>query len=141
MTAVDSRPGGTTLTGLLVLSAALAVFELFFLPLRFDGTLLPDLGGAPFPVSALVAGVTLWWLVGAAAKVEPRAAVAGAPLWMWLGTLLLFVLVAPGGDRIVLADWRMLLLLGAGAFPAAFRIGDVLAKAAVARSKEHRAGP
>lgn len=128
------------LTGLLLLSSVLAVFELFFLPLRFDGSLLPDLGGAPFPITALVAGLTLWWLVGQAAQVEPRAAIAGAPLWMWLATMLLFVLVAPGGDRIVLADWRMLLLLGAGAFPAAFRIGDVLAKAAIARSKESARG-
>ncbi|MGW5055085.1 hypothetical protein [Actinokineospora sp. NPDC004072] len=124
-----------SLGGLLVLSAVLAVFELFFLPLRFDGTLLPDLGGLPFPISALVAGVSLWWLVGAAAEVRPRPAVAGGPLWVWLGTLLLFVLIGPGGDRIVLADWRMLLLLGAGAFPAAFRIGDVMAKAAIARGE------
>jgi hypothetical protein len=130
----DEQPG--SLTGLLLVSAALAVFELFFLPLRFDGTALPDLGGAPFPISALVAAVSMWWLVGAAARVEPRVAVAGAPLWMWLGVMLLFVLVVPGGDRIVLSDWRMLLLLGAGAFPAAFRIGDVLAKAAIARNKE-----
>lgn len=124
------------LGGLLVVSAALAVFELFFLPLRFDGTFLPNLGGQPFPVSALVAGVSLWWLVGAAARIAPRAAVAGAPLWVWLGTLLVFVVVGPGGDRIVLGDWRMLLMLGAGAFPAAFRIGDVMAKAAIARAKE-----
>ncbi|GAA4414386.1 hypothetical protein ACFQV2_04660 [Actinokineospora soli] len=128
------------LGGLLVTSAVLAVFELFFLPLRFDGTALPDLGGWPFPISALAAGVTLWWLVGEAAKVAPRASVAGAPLWVWLGTLLLFVVVGPGGDRIVLADWRMLLMLGAGAFPAAFRIGDVMAKAAIARAKEGAGG-
>lgn len=126
--------------GLLVVSAVLAVFELFFLPLRFDGTLLPNLGGQPFPISALIAGVSMWWLVGEAGRVGRRAAVAGGPLWVWLGTLLLFVLIGPGGDRIVLSDWRMLLMLAAGAFPAAFRIGDVMAKAAIARSKEAQRG-
>ncbi|GGS13591.1 hypothetical protein [Actinokineospora fastidiosa] len=136
MAVVSAERG--SLGGLLAISAVLAVFELFFLPLRFDGTLLPDIGATPFPISALVAAVSMWWLVGAAGRVAPRPAVAGAPLWVWLGTLLLFVLIGPGGDRIVLSDWRMLLLLGAGAFPAAFRIGDVMAKAAIARNQDTR---
>ncbi|MDQ3404803.1 MAG: hypothetical protein M3548_15675 [Actinomycetota bacterium] len=116
--------------GLLVVSIVLAVVELFFLPLRLDGRVLPDLGAFPFPITVLLAAFTLPWLVVRASRIVPRAAVAGGPLYVWLATLLAFIVVAPGGDMIVLADWRTLLLLAAGAFPATVKIGEVLARPA-----------
>ncbi|SDJ32405.1 hypothetical protein SAMN05192558_10857 [Actinokineospora alba] len=126
--------------GLLLLSVVLAVVELFFLPLRLDGRVLPNLASIPFPVTVLLAAFTMPWLVVAASRFSLRTAVAAGPLFAWLGTLLAFLLVAPGGDRIVLADWRTLLLLAAGAFPAAVKIGDVLAKATLERSKGNNRG-
>ncbi|WP_424184347.1 hypothetical protein ACOBQX_20845 [Actinokineospora sp. G85] len=125
-------------TGLLALSALLGVYELFFLPLRLDGTVLPNLGGVPFPVSVVVAGLTMPWLVTRASKIKMRPAVAGGPLFAWLATLFLFIVFVPGGDLIVIADWRTLLLLVAGAFPATIKIGDVLAKAALLRAAGER---
>src|SRR5205807_1216407 len=48
---------------LLVDAALLAMVELFFLPLRFDGELLPRLYGWPFPITILLAAVTTPLLV------------------------------------------------------------------------------
>lgn len=110
---------------LLVDSAVLAAVEVLFLPLRFDGSLLPYVGGLPFPVSALLAGLTVPWLVSSAAGLSDRLLVAAAPLLVWLGCVLLFALVGPGGDVVVLADWRTLLLLAAGLIPAATVLGRV----------------
>lgn len=126
--------------GLLLLSVVLAVVELFFLPLRLDGRVLPDLASIPFPVTVLLAAFTMPALVVAASRFSTRTAVAAGPLFAWLGTLLAFLLVAPGGDRIVLADWRTLLLLAAGAFPAAVKIGDVMAKATLEQAKGSKRG-
>lgn len=123
--------------GLIALSALLAVVELLFLPLRLDGRVLPDLGAIPFPVTVLLAALTLPWLVSRAAVLaDQRAGVAAGPLYAWLATMLLFVVYVPGGDMVVLADWRTLLLLAAGAFPAALRLGDVLAKSALAAQRK-----
>ncbi|MBM7772025.1 hypothetical protein JOD54_002229 [Actinokineospora baliensis] len=113
--------------GLLAVSVVLGVFELFFLPLRLDGRVLPDLWSLPFPITAVLAAFTMPWLVVRASRIKARAVVAGGPLYIWLATLLAFIVVAPGGDSIVIADWRTLLLLAAGAFPATVKIGDVLA--------------
>ena len=117
--------------GLLALSAVLAVYELLFLPLRLDGTVLPRLGDLPFPITVLVAAFTLPRLVVSASRLRMKASVAGGPLYAWLATLFAFLVVAPGGDVVVIADWRTLLLLAGGAFPATVKIGDVLAKSAV----------
>ena len=116
--------------GLLVLSAVLAVYELLFLPLRLDGTVLPKLGDLPFPVTVLVAAFTLPWLVVRASRLKMKASVAAGPLYAWLAALFAFVVVTPGGDTVVIADWRTLLLLAGGAFPATVKIGDVLARSA-----------
>ncbi|SDD00614.1 hypothetical protein [Actinokineospora iranica] len=117
---------------LLVVSAVLALFEVLFLPLRLDGRVLPDLGGIPFPITIVVAALTLPWLVVRAGRIKRRAVVAGGPLFVWLATLLAFLVVVPGGDMIILADWRTLLLLAGGAFPATIKIGDVLAQSVLA---------
>ena len=109
---------------LLVDAAILAVLELMFLTLRFDGYLLPDLGGFPLPITVLVAVVTMPWLVVQAARLSPRLSVAAAPLLVWVLVLGVFALAGPGGDRVLIEDWRALLLLAGGALPAAMKLGS-----------------
>lgn len=112
---------------LVVDSVALALLELFFLPLRFDGTLLPDWGAVPFPVTVVVALVTMPLLVNRAADVSRRLLVAGAPLWFWLLTIAVVGIVGPE-NMVLLQDWRTLLLLACGALPAAVALGNALAR-------------
>jgi hypothetical protein len=115
---------------LLVVDAAVsAVVELFFLPLRFDGTLLPDLGGGPFPATAVLAAVGTPLMVRIAARLAPRLGVAGAPLAAWLATVLVFGFFGPGGDAVLVGDWRALLLLAGGALPAAVVLGGEMGRA------------
>ncbi|NIJ10738.1 hypothetical protein FHU38_001082 [Saccharomonospora amisosensis] len=109
-------------------AALLAVLELFYLPLRLDGLLLPRLQDAPVPVSAVVAAVTTPLLVVVAAKLTSRRT-ATVPLLVWLLTLLVLGVLGPGGDVVLLADWRTLLLLAAGALPGALALGGALAPA------------
>ncbi|GLW92686.1 hypothetical protein [Actinokineospora globicatena] len=122
--------------GLLAASVALAVFELFFLPLRFDGRVLPDLWALPFPITVVLAGFTMPWLVVRAGRIKAKAAFAGGPLYIWLATLFAFVVVAPGGDMIIMTNWRTLLLLAAAVFPATVKIGDILAAATKAAARD-----
>ena len=108
---------------LLADSVLLAVLELLFLPLRLDGYLLPDLGGSPLPLTPVVAAVTMPWLVSVAARLTVRLSLAAAPLLVWLLALGVFGLAGPGGDIVLIEDWRALLLLAAGALPAAMVLG------------------
>lgn len=112
---------------LLLDSVVLAVIELLFLPLRFDGYLLPDLGGFPLPITVLLAAVTTPLLVSVASKLTPRLSLAAAPLLVWILALGVFGLAGPGGDLVLIQDWRSLLLLAAGALPAAMTLGGVRA--------------
>jgi hypothetical protein len=97
----------------------LGVLELFFLPLR--------LGVVEFPITALVAAVATPWLVSRAASAVRRPLIAGIPLWAWLLTVAVFGVGGPGGDIVLLADWRALLLLGAGVIPSAVVLGRIKA--------------
>jgi hypothetical protein len=108
---------------LLADSAVLAAIELLYLPLRFDGFLLPDLGGFPLPVTVLLAALTTPWLVSVAGRLSPRLSVAASPLLVWLACVGVFGLAGPGGDQVLIEDWRSLLLLACGALPAALVIG------------------
>lgn len=113
---------------LLVDTVLLAILELFYLPLRFSGELLPRLGWAPFPITVLLALVTTPLLVIAAARlVRPRW--AGLPLLLWLVTLLVFGVFGPGRDHVLIGDWRMLALLLCGALPTAAVLGRTLGRA------------
>jgi hypothetical protein len=117
-----------TLAVLVVDAAVLAVLELLFLPLRFDGYVLPDaLGGLPAPASALVAALTTPWLVSVAGKLSPKLLVAAAPLLAWIVVVAVFGMFGPGGDLVLIADWRSLLLFACGALPSAVVLGKVLA--------------
>lgn len=113
---------------LVVDAAVLAVVELLFVPLRFDGYLLPDaLGGMHVPASALVAALTTPWLVSVAGKLAPKLTVAAAPLIAWILVVAVFGMFGPGGDLVLISDWRSLLLFACGALPSAIVLGKVLA--------------
>jgi hypothetical protein len=117
-----STRGRLLLAVLLLDSVLLAAVELLFLPLRFDGFLLPDLGGFPLPLPVLLAAATMPWLVSLAGTLSPRLSVAASPLLVWLLCLGVFGLAGPGGDQVLIADWRALLLLATGALPSAMMI-------------------
>lgn len=114
---------------LVLCSAILGMLELFFLPLRFDGTALPDLGAFPAPLSVLVALLTLPWLTRRAGQLSPRLGVAAAPAATWFGIIAVLCFAGPGGDIVLLPDWRTLLLLGGGAIASAYTLGRILGEA------------
>ncbi|GAB2992614.1 hypothetical protein LWP59_33335 [Amycolatopsis acidiphila] len=104
---------------LLVDTVLLATLELFFLPLRVDGTV-------PVPFTVLVAIFTTPLLVLQAGRlVHPKAAFA--PLALWVLTVVVLGLTGPGGDLVLIQDWRALLLIAGGALPAALALGGSLA--------------
>ncbi|MEU4807040.1 hypothetical protein [Actinosynnema sp. NPDC023587] len=113
---------------LMVEAFVLAVVELFFLPLRFDGTVLPRVSDYQFPVTVLLAIVTTPLLVVLASRYADRALSAAAPLLVWFGTLLLFGLFGPGGDVVLVNDWRTLVLFASGALPGAVALGAFLGR-------------
>lgn len=121
-----------TRRGLLALlcfdAAVLAVIELMYLPLRLDGEVLPDLGGVPFPITAVLAALTTPMLVSWATRLGSRVSVAGAPLFTWFAALVVLGLFGAGGDEVLIADWRTLLLLAGGALPSAVVLGGALGR-------------
>jgi hypothetical protein len=124
------RPGDWGVLVVLVLDAVLlAVVDVIFLPLRFDGTFLPDWGGFPLPITILVAAVTTPLLVRAAARLRPATFIGGLPGFVWLGSTLWLVAGGPGGEFLVYPDWRVLALLAAGALPSAMVLGNALGRA------------
>ena len=131
---------GSTRVGLLLLlcveAAALAVLETMFLPLRFDGTLLPKLGDFPFPIMIVVAAVTTPVLVSWAAELSERVLTAALPLLGWFLVLMVFGYLEPGGITglaVLLQDWRGLLMFGGGAMMGAVAVGAVMARNAANR--------
>lgn len=111
---------------LIVDAVLLAVLELLFLPLW--------MGGVPFPVTILLAAVSTPWLVRSAAELGGSPRMAGVPLIAWVIAILVFGIAGPGGDVLLTANWRSVLLLGAGIFPAAITLGRVLGEADTPRS-------
>ncbi|HEY3610170.1 MAG TPA: hypothetical protein VGL06_21900 [Pseudonocardiaceae bacterium] len=124
---MERRFDGLQLGALVVDAIALALLEVFFLPLRFDGALLPNWGAVPFPVTVIVALATMPLLVSRAAGVSARLLVAGAPLWAWLVTIGVVGIVGPE-NMVLLQDWRTLLLLACGTLPSALALGNALAR-------------
>lgn len=123
------------LVALVIDSIALALLEIFFLPLRFDGRLLPDWGAVPFPVTAIVALVTMPLMISHAGRMSTRLLIVGAPLWVWLITIAVVGVVGPE-NMVLLEDWRTLLLLACGALPSAVTLGNALARRSINRSAE-----
>jgi hypothetical protein len=120
---------GRLLLALLVVDAVLlGVLELLYLPLRLG----PDHGGVMLPVSVLLAAVGTPLLVGAAAALAPRPAVAGVPLAAWVLTVLVLGVAGPGGDVLLPDDFRSLLLLVAGVLPSGVLLARLPARAGAA---------
>jgi hypothetical protein len=113
---------------LIVDAAVLALLELFFLPLRLDGIVLPKLGDFPMPITVVLAVVTTPWLVLATAKLV-RPGLSWIPLVVWVLVVMVTGLFGPGGDLVLLQDWRALVLLAGGALPGALALGGGLAAA------------
>ncbi|MFO7192060.1 MULTISPECIES: hypothetical protein [Thermocrispum] len=115
------------LTLLLVDAVLLAVLEVFFVPLRLDGAVLPLAGWYPLPISLVVAAVSTPWLVSQTARVAVRmhapVGLAALPLALWLATVLVLGLGGPGGDMVLIQDWRGIGLLAAGSIPGALMLG------------------
>lgn len=107
----------------------LALLEVFFLPLRV-GTL----GEVPLPLTVLVGAVATPWLVLTAAKLV-RPGLSWVPLVVWVVVVFVIGLAGPGGDLVLVQDWRAILLLGASAVPAALVLGGGLGRAASAKGK------
>lgn len=109
-----------TLVVLVLDAIALAVVELLYLPLR--------VAGVPFPITVLVAVVSTPWLVRSAAELGGPRMVATIPLVVWVLVIGVFGVGGPGGDVLLGANWRSLLLVCAGIFPAALVLGRVRAR-------------
>jgi hypothetical protein len=100
-------------------AVVLAAVELLYLPLR--------VGAVPFPVTILLAVMSTPWLVRRAAELGGSRSVAAVPLVVWLLTLGVLGVAGPGGDVLLPATWRSMLLLAGGLFPAAVVLGRALA--------------
>jgi 4-amino-4-deoxy-L-arabinose transferase-like glycosyltransferase len=86
------------------------ILSVFFLPAY--------LGSVQFPISALLGGIANVALILAARKVAERSIWVASPLIGWFAAVVLCMLGGPGGDVLLLADWRTMLLIIAGAGPA-----------------------
>lgn len=129
---VHTAPGilDSAILALLVFDGILtAVLAVLFLPAR--------LGTVPFPVSVLVAGVVNVLLVLGARTVTDRTSRMALPVIGWFVGIVL-CMTGPGGDGLLLADWRTLLLLVCGLVPAGLLLLKFASDAAVARGTSAR---
>jgi hypothetical protein len=103
------------LLALLLLDAALlAAAELLYLTTH--------IGPVPVPLTALVAVVTMPWLVREAADLGDAPIVAVSPLLVWLATIGVLAFAGPGQDVLFPDGWRPLLLLAGGILPAVWAL-------------------
>lgn len=103
-------PDGALLVLLVADGLLLGAFGLIFTPLYTNGI--------PVPMGIVLSVLVLPWLVRQAGEIDPRPAVAGAPLIAWVVAVGVLGLFGPGGDAMLLANWQSLLLgiggIGAG---------------------------
>ncbi|AYJ50852.1 hypothetical protein [Rhodococcus sp. P1Y] len=85
------------------------ILAVFFLPAY--------LGPIPFPVSALLAGVANVTLLFASRKVAEQSVAIASPLIAFFVAILVCMFGGPGGDVLLLADWRTAFLLLGGLVP------------------------
>jgi hypothetical protein len=109
----------------------LGLLELFFLPLRLDGLVLPKLGDIPMPLTVVLAVITTPLLVTTTANLI-RPSFSVIPLLVWVLVVLGMGMAGPGGDLVLVQDWRALLLIGGGALPGALVLGGGFGTAAKA---------
>lgn len=98
--------------------ALLGVFGLVFTPLY--------LGELPLPVGALLSVALLPWLVTRAGEIDPRPALAGAPLLAWLIVIGVLGLVGPGGDVLLPQTWQSVVLIFGGLGAGLFALREIL---------------
>ena len=111
-----TRKGDTlAIVGLLTFDGLLlGAFGLAFTPLF--------IGAVPVPIGALLSILILPWLVLRAGEIDPRPAVAAAPLIAWFLAVVVLGFAGPGGDVLLPTQpgtfWTSFLLvfggLGAG---------------------------
>lgn len=99
-------PDGALLVLLVVDGLLLGAFGLVFTPLYTNGV--------PVPMGVVLSVLVLPWLVRRAGEVDPRPAVAAAPLTAWVAAVGVLGLFGPGGDVMLGPDWQSLLLVVAG---------------------------
>jgi hypothetical protein len=103
-------PDGVLLVLLVLDGLLLGAFGLMFTPLYTNGI--------PVPMGVVLSVLVLPWLVRQAGEIDPRPAVAGAPLTAWVLAVGVLGLFGPGGDSMLLANWQSLALavggIGAG---------------------------
>jgi hypothetical protein len=116
----------TTLVVLVFDAAALAMLELLYLPLW--------VGAVPFPITVLLAAVSTPWLVRSATELGGSRMVAALPLIVWVLVIGVLGVAGPGGDVLLAGNWRSVLLLCGGIFPAAVVLGRAMARSPVAGS-------
>ncbi|MGQ4600988.1 hypothetical protein [Nocardia sp. R6R-6] len=94
----------------LVLDAVLTLsLEVLYLPFY--------LGATALPIAAVLAGVVNVLLVVGMQSVTQRAAALAFPLAAWAFGFLVCASVGPGGDVLLVSDWRAALLLFCGLLP------------------------
>lgn len=113
-------------------TVVLGVVAVLLLPLH--------VGSVPVPLGALVAAVANVAGVLALGRVSDRTSVVSLPLAAWVLTVLGAASSGPGGDTLLVGDWRALLLLGAGLVPAALLIGRHLGGSAAAAARTRPGG-
>ncbi|EME20498.1 hypothetical protein [Rhodococcus triatomae] len=117
---------------------ALLVFDGFLTALLAVLFLPVHVGSVAMPVSALLAGVVNVLLVWCARSVGSGVGQASWPLVAWFVGFLVCLVGGPGGDRLLPADWRTLLLLAVGLLPAIVVLFKFGADAAVTRGQAAR---
>lgn len=99
-----------SILGALILDGFLcAVLAVLFLPLY--------VGPVQAPVSAILAGAVNVLLIRVAYSVSHTVFRASLPLLAFFAGLLVCMMGGPGGDVLLAADWRVLLLLAGGLLP------------------------
>ncbi|NLU83840.1 hypothetical protein [Rhodococcus sp. HNM0569] len=99
-------------------AVAVLVFDGFLCAVLSALFLPAYLGGTPFPIAIVAAGVVNVLLVMGVRAVTPRVRTAFAPLAAWLVGFVLCMAGGPGGDVILLATPWTLLLFVVGLVPA-----------------------
>lgn len=114
---MSGHAGESVVTGVKAAILAALTLDGFLCALGAVLFLPAYLGSTPFPVSGLIAGAANVLLVRVAYSVSHDGGRAALPVGGFALGLLLAMLGGPGGDVLVLADWRLLVLLAGGVLP------------------------
>ncbi|WP_312858157.1 hypothetical protein [Pseudonocardia pini] len=109
-----------------VAGAGLAALELLLQPLY--------IGSVPVPVGAVLALLTLPWLIRAVTDVSTATAAVASPLVVWVVVVGVLGFAGPGGDVLLPTTWQSLLLLVAGLLSGLVVTRRVLEEGAAERS-------